>query len=77
MSVSHNCLINDIREGTKFRGYSFSNFKKTDVKKQFLETMLKGKIEPACYWCAELVCAGHYGDIWEVIFNFIGKYIHI
>ena len=76
MSVPHNSLINDIREQPSFRGYSFSKFKKTEVKKQFLDTMLKGKIEPACYWCAELICAGHFGDIWEVVFNFIGKYIH-
>lgn len=76
MSVPHNCLINDIREPSALRGYSFSKFKKTDVKKQFLEMMLNGKIEPACYWCAELVCAGHYGDIWEIIFIFVGKYIH-
>ncbi len=76
MSVPHNCLINDIREPSVLRGYSFSKFKKTDVKKQFLEMMLNGKIEPACYWCAELVCAGHYGDIWEIIFIFVGKYIH-
>jgi hypothetical protein len=76
MSVPHNCLINDIREPSTLRGYSFSKFKKTDVKKQFLEMMLNGKIEPACYWCAELVCAGHYGDIWEIIFIFVGKYIH-
>jgi len=76
MSVPHNCLINDIRESSALRGYTFSKYKTTDVKKQFLDTMLNGKIEPACYWCAELVCAGHYGDIWEVIFDFIGKYIH-
>ena len=76
MSVPHNCLINDIRESSALRGYTFSKYKTTDVKKQFMDTMLNGKIEPACYWCAELVCAGHYGDIWEVIFIFVGKYIH-
>lgn len=76
MSVPHNCLINDIRETSKLRGCTFSKYKTTDVKKQFLDTMLNGKIEPACYWCAELICAGHYGDIWEVIFIFVGKYIH-
>jgi hypothetical protein len=76
MSVPHNCLINDIRETSSLRGYTFSKYKTSDVKRQFLDTMLNGKIEPACYWCAELVCAGHYGDIWEVIFNFVGKYIH-
>ena len=76
MSVPHNCLINDIREASLLRGYTFSKYKTSDVKKQFLDMMLNGKIEPACYWCAELVCAGHYGDIWEVIFIFVGKYIH-
>ena len=77
MSVQHNCLINDIREPSALRGYSFSRFKKSDVKKQFMASMLNGKIEPACYWCAELLCAGHYSDIWDIIFNFVGKYIHI
>jgi hypothetical protein len=76
MSVPHNCLINDIRESSSLRGYTFSKYKTSDVKKQFLDMMLNGKIEPACHWCAELVCAGHYSDIWEVIFIFVGKYIH-
>ena len=77
MSVPHNYLINDIRESSSLRGVTFSKHKITDVKKQLMDDMLDGKIEPACYWCAELVCAGHYGDIWEVIFIFVGKYIHI
>ena len=70
-------LINDIRPPTLFRCISFSKYKKTDVRNQFVENIKKGKYEPACYWCAELICAGHYMDVWEIIFHYIGKYIHL
>lgn len=72
-----NSDINDIRTSPQFRGFSFSNFKKTEVRKQLLENMKKGKVEPACYWCAELVCAGHYLEVWETIIYFLCKYIHL
>jgi len=75
--VNDSSEINDIRSTTHFKGVSFSNFKKTEVRTQYMECMKKGKIEPACYWCAELVCAGHYGDIWETILHFMGKHIHL
>lgn len=73
----NDCEINDIRTAANFKGISFSNYKKTDVRKQLNDNMLSGKVEPACYWCAELICAGHYTDVWEAILHFVGKHIHL
>jgi hypothetical protein len=69
--------INDIRMPPQFRGISFSNYKKTDVKNEFIASMLNGKVEQACNWAAELVCAGHYLELWENILYYCCKHIHL
>ena len=75
--VEEKVKINDIRLYGDFKGTSFSGYKISDVKKQFLLNMYNGKIEPACHWCAELICAGHYMDIWEILLLYLGKHIHL
>lgn len=77
MSISPNSEINDLRMQDEFRSYSFSKFKKTIVCQKILDSIQKNKIEPACYWAAELICAGHYMDLWELFLKYAGKHIHL
>ena len=69
--------INDIRKVNEFKGISFSNYQKNKVKKELLISIYNSKIEPATYWCAELICSGNFSDVWDIIILYISKYIHL
>ena len=69
--------INDVRIEKDFKSISFSGFKKSEVMKELLNTLMNNKVENAVYWGCELICAGHYLDLWNVLLNFVGKYVHL
>jgi hypothetical protein len=76
-NIKDEYLIIDKREEKEFNNISFSKFKKTDVKKQLIKSVTNNKIEDSMYWSSELICSGHFLDLWEIIFEIMSKYIYL
>ena len=70
-------LIDDSRKPDDFKNITFSKFEKNKVITELLSCLINAKLEESLYWTAELVCSGHYLDLWDTILLFISKNIHL
>ena len=69
--------IQDTRREIEFRGITFSGYKKEHVKKEFMTSLLQSQMEPAFYWSVELICAGHFIDLWDILLHFFSRHVHL
>lgn len=67
--------IYDVRGSHEFRGMTFSKYKQNEVIKDLGCRFINCEVEPACYWGAELVCAGHIAPLWDVFVDFFARHI--
>ena len=68
-------IIHDKRAEKEFNSTTFSNFKKSDVLKTFVDSMNNQNIENALSWYVELLCSGRLKDIWDCFLLTMGKHV--
>jgi hypothetical protein len=69
--------IDDIRTIDQFKSVTFSGFKRDDVGKEFINSLLNDKLEESCYWTAELISSGSFNILWASILHFMSIHINI
>jgi len=68
--------IDDIRKIEEFKNKSFSGYKLSDVKKALINSLLNNNREEICHWTCEILCAGHFIVLWDIIILYSSRNIH-
>ena len=58
------------------KNMTYSGYKKTQVFQQLKKSILKGEVDKACFWAAELDASCYTEDVWVKIMLFACKEIN-
>jgi len=70
-------IIIDPRPLEAFKDKTFSGFKKREVLNTLMKSIEQNKVEPTCYWCTECIVSGYCPELFEKLFVFASKVIHV
>ena len=73
--MDENIIIKDKR--VQFKKLSFSNYKKSDVKKNLITSIYYQKLEESFFWTGEMLCSNMLLELWDTYMIIMSKYIHI
>ena len=69
--------IMDGRPSSCFRTTTISNYQRSAVKRELVKNLSNADCEAACYWSAELICSGHFTDLWDTFMYYFAKHVHV
>ena len=72
-----NIEIKDTRNIKEMRLITFSNYKKTDVKKELIKSLQNNRPDYALHWCVEMTCSGYFLDLWNIFILYSCQFIHL
>jgi hypothetical protein len=67
--------VRDLRSEKDFVGITFSNHKLTEVKKAWMESMVRGDVESAMNWSVEMMLSHHNEDLWKLYVEYFCTYL--
>jgi hypothetical protein len=76
-TIPEEYIIIDNRNSNDLKGITISGYKRSDVYKTYLNSMINGKLEDSIRWCVELHASGLNKAIWENLYHIYSRYIHV
>lgn len=77
ISIPESYIVYDTRTPNDFKGISICGYKRSDVIKEYQNSMINNKLEDAIRWCVELHSTGLNSQIWTALRTIYIRYIHI
>lgn len=70
-------LPDDYRTAADYKLMTYSGYSRAAVNTQLFKQLEHADYETAFYWAAELMCAGHWEDVWFTVLYYISIHVNV